>query len=124
MPTSLVTGGAGFIGSHLCERLLGDGWEVYALDDLSTGFADVVPPGATFVKGTLRDGAAEVLSDGIDAVLHFAAKSLLAFKLLRVDFADRPPLLADTSALAHPRPDSAATRAPASDSSSGRKSKP
>jgi nucleoside-diphosphate-sugar epimerase len=34
---ALVTGGGGFIGSHLCERLLDDGWEVYALDDLSTG---------------------------------------------------------------------------------------
>lgn len=36
-PKALVTGGAGFIGSHLCETLLADGWEVYALDDLSTG---------------------------------------------------------------------------------------
>ena len=35
--TALITGGAGFIGSHLSERLLADGWEVYALDDLSTG---------------------------------------------------------------------------------------
>ncbi|MEP7334201.1 MAG: GDP-mannose 4,6-dehydratase, partial [Actinomycetota bacterium] len=34
---ALITGGAGFIGSHLTELLLADGWEVYALDDLSTG---------------------------------------------------------------------------------------
>ena len=34
---ALITGGAGFIGSHLAELLLGDGWEVYALDDVSTG---------------------------------------------------------------------------------------
>jgi nucleoside-diphosphate-sugar epimerase len=34
---ALITGGAGFVGSHLAELLVGDGWEVYALDDLSTG---------------------------------------------------------------------------------------
>jgi UDP-glucose 4-epimerase len=73
----LVTGGAGYIGSVVAAQLVAAGHEVTVLDDLSTGFADAVPDGATFVKGTLRDGAAEVLSDGIEAVMHFAAKSLV-----------------------------------------------
>jgi len=73
----LVTGGAGYIGSVVAAQLAAAGHEVTVLDDLSTGFADAVPPGATFVRGTLRDCAAEVLADGIEAVLHFAAKSLV-----------------------------------------------
>src|ERR1700729_2686669 len=73
----LVTGGAGYIGSVVGAQLVAAGHDVVVLDDLSTGFADAVPAGATFVKGTLRDCAAEVLSDGIEAVLHFAAKSLV-----------------------------------------------
>ena len=73
----LVTGGAGYIGSVVAAQLVAAGHDVVVLDDLSTGFADAVPPGATFVKGTLRDCAAEVVSDGIEAVLHFAAKSLV-----------------------------------------------
>jgi UDP-glucose 4-epimerase len=73
----LVTGGAGYIGSVVAAQLIAAGHEVTVLDDLSTGFADAVPAGATFVKGTLRDCAAEVLSDGAEAVLHFAAKSLV-----------------------------------------------
>ena len=73
----LVTGGAGYIGSAVAAQLVAAGHDVTVLDDLSTGHADAVPPGATFVKGTLRDCAAEVLADGAEAVLHFAAKSLV-----------------------------------------------
>src|SRR6201993_2548188 len=73
----LVTGGAGYIGSVVAAQLVAAGHEVTVLDDLSTGHADAVPAGAAFVKGTLRDCAAEVLADGTDAVLHFAAKSLV-----------------------------------------------
>src|SRR5512135_1046497 len=73
----LVTGGAGYIGSVVAAQLVAAGHDVVVLDDLSTGHADAVPPGATFVKGTLRDCAAEVLSDDVEAVLHFAAKSLV-----------------------------------------------
>ncbi len=73
----LVTGGAGYIGSVVAAQLIAAGHEVAVLDDLSTGHADAVPAGATFVKGTLRDCAAEVLADDIEAVLHFAAKALV-----------------------------------------------
>jgi UDP-glucose 4-epimerase len=73
----LVTGGAGYIGSVVAAQLLAAGHEVTVLDDLSTGHADAVPAGAVFVKGPLRECAAEVLSDGIEAVLHFAARSLV-----------------------------------------------
>jgi len=73
----LVTGGAGYIGSVVAAQLVAAGHEVTVLDDLSTGHADAVPAGCAFVGGTLRDGAAEVLADGIEAVLHFAAKSLV-----------------------------------------------
>src|SRR6516164_427422 len=73
----LVTGGAGYIGGVVAAQLVAAGHEVTVLDDLSTGFADAVPAGATFVKGSVRQCAAEVLSDGVEAVLHFAANSLV-----------------------------------------------
>jgi len=73
----LVTGGAGFIGSVVAAQLIETGHEVTVLDDLSTGHADAVPAGARFVRGDLRTAAAPLLAEGIDAVLHFAAKSLV-----------------------------------------------
>jgi len=71
----LVTGGAGYIGSVVAAKLVAAGHEVTVLDDLSTGFADAVPPGATFIQGTLRGDAKAALGSGTDAVLHFAAHS-------------------------------------------------
>src|ERR1700753_2787096 len=71
----LVTGGAGYIGSVVAARLVAAGHEVTVLDDLSTGFADGVPPGAAFMQGTLRGDAKAALGAGTDAVLHFAAHS-------------------------------------------------
>jgi UDP-glucose 4-epimerase len=73
----LVTGGAGYIGSVVAAQLLEAGHQVVVLDDLSTGHADAVPAGAQFVRGTLREDAARVLAGGVEAVLHFAAKSLV-----------------------------------------------
>jgi UDP-glucose 4-epimerase len=74
----LVTGGAGYIGSVVTAQLLGAGHEVVVLDDLSTGHGDAVPADASFVQGTLRTAAFEVLDGGgFDAVLHFAARSLV-----------------------------------------------
>ncbi len=52
---NLVTGGAGFIGAHVAHELLEDGQEVVVLDDLSGGFVENVPQGATFVEGSILD---------------------------------------------------------------------
>jgi UDP-glucose 4-epimerase len=73
----LVTGGAGYIGSVVGALLVARGHQVVVLDDLSTGHADAVPAGAVFAQGTLRADAQRLLADGADAVLHFAAKSLV-----------------------------------------------
>jgi UDP-glucose 4-epimerase len=74
----LVTGGAGYIGSVVAAVAVSEGHEVTVLDDLSTGHADAVPAGAAFTEGTVRDHAQALLAAGTDAVLHFAAKSLVA----------------------------------------------
>ena len=55
MPTSLITGGAGFIGSHVADEVLRLGHDVVVLDDLSGGFEDNVPRAATFVRGSILD---------------------------------------------------------------------
>jgi dTDP-glucose 4,6-dehydratase len=75
-PRALVTGGAGFLGSHLCERLLSDGWEVVAVDDLSTGRErNLVPlqgnPAFSFHR---LDVAVDPLpGEGVDVAFHLAS---------------------------------------------------
>jgi len=79
----LVTGGAGYVGSVVAALLLRDGHQVVVLDDLSTGHPDAAPKGAELVRGTIRDDARGVLEGGVDAVLHFAAKSLVGESVAR-----------------------------------------
>lgn len=74
MANYLVTGGAGFIGSHLSEALVARGHRVRVVDDLSTGFERNLRQGVEFVKGDLADRAvATSVVQGMDFVLHEAA---------------------------------------------------
>ncbi len=70
----LVTGGAGFIGSHLAERLINAGHEVTILDDLSTGKKENIHNNSRLIVGSITDGPVwdEALS-GVDGVFHLAA---------------------------------------------------
>jgi len=71
----LVTGGAGFIGSHMVLELLDAGEDVVVIDNLSTGFRWAVPDEATFVEGDIGDQelVRRLLKDNaIDAIIHFA----------------------------------------------------
>jgi UDP-glucose 4-epimerase len=73
----LVAGGAGYIGSVVTAHLLAEGHEVTVLDDLSTGHADAVVEGATLVRASLHDSGPVLADVRPEAVLHFAAKSLV-----------------------------------------------
>jgi UDP-glucose 4-epimerase len=72
---ALVTGGAGFIGSHVSRALLQSGRKVTVIDNLSVGRPEAVPEGARFVHGDIRDehAVADALS-GVDCVFHLAAQ--------------------------------------------------
>jgi len=71
---ALVTGGAGFIGSHLVDRLLARGHRVRVLDNLSTGRVDNLDPRAELVVGDVGDGAAvSAAMAGVGEVYHLAA---------------------------------------------------
>jgi UDP-glucose 4-epimerase len=71
----LVTGGAGFVGSHLVDRLLKEGHNVIVLDDLSSGKIENVNKNAKFVKGDVRDfKIVDSLTKNVDVVYHLAAQ--------------------------------------------------
>jgi UDP-glucose 4-epimerase len=74
MASYLITGGSGFIGSHLCESLLRDGHAVRVLDDLSSGTTSNLPPSADLVVGDIRDrSAVRAAMAGVDGCFHLAA---------------------------------------------------
>ena len=76
MPTVLVTGGAGFIGSHVADALLARGHRVTVLDDLSGGYRENVPAAAEFVEGSVTDPAlidSLFTRQSFDYVFHLAA---------------------------------------------------
>lgn len=77
----LVTGGAGYIGSHTTDLLIADGHEVVIFDNLSTGHRDALHPQATFFQGDLRDKAAVQTAfeqhAPFDGIMHFASYILV-----------------------------------------------
>ena len=82
--THLVTGGAGFVGSHLVLALLAEGERVVVLDDLSTGHAAAVPNGALLVDGRIDDPSAlaRAFAEGpIASLFHFASLSLVGYSI-------------------------------------------
>ena len=77
----LVTGGAGFIGSHIAEKLIARGDQVIVLDNLSNGRREHIPQGATFIEGDVRSESdvrtALATEDGepVDAICHLAGQA-------------------------------------------------
>src|SRR5436189_5815565 len=72
--TILITGGAGFIGSHLADRLTADGAAVRVLDDLSSGRPENLPKGTELLVGDVADGeTVQRASHRVEAIFHLAA---------------------------------------------------
>lgn len=81
----LITGGAGYIGSHTAKAFLDKGYGVVVIDDLSTGRLEAVPEGAGFVKVNIhnvREIIDIIKKNQIDGVIHFAAKIIVPESLL------------------------------------------
>ncbi len=82
----LVTGGAGYIGSHAVRALIDRGHTVVVLDNLSTGYEMAIDSRAVFYKGNLQDKAfleTMMAKEQFDGVMHFAAKSLVGESMIK-----------------------------------------
>jgi UDP-glucose 4-epimerase len=78
--TVLVTGGAGYIGSHMVHALVDAGGRVVVLDNLATGFDWAIAKGASLVIGDVGDRpcvAALIAEDWVDAIVHFSASTVV-----------------------------------------------
>lgn len=83
MSRILITGGAGFIGSHIAELLLSRGHSVVALDNETTGKRANLPAEATFIYGDVNDSAAlDAAAEGVDAVLHIAGQASIRLSFM------------------------------------------
>lgn len=87
----LVTGGAGFIGSHVCEELLKRGYQVRVVDNLVTGYKNFLPEDSNleFVQGDITDfDICDSVCEGVTAVFHLAAMSKVLPSLANLDMID------------------------------------
>jgi UDP-glucose 4-epimerase len=84
----LVTGGAGFIGSHILEKLVKEGCQVVVIDNLSTGVRSNIPPTVKFIEMDIYSN--ELMNvfkeEKFDAVLHLAAQTMVPVSLKQPDY--------------------------------------
>lgn len=88
LQTILVSGGAGYIGSHTVQALLAQGFKVVVLDSLALGHRKAVPSQAVFYEGDISDAGLIgriVQEQQVEAVIHFAARSLVGESMLKPD---------------------------------------
>ena len=91
MKKMLVTGGAGFIGSHVCEELLNRGYQVRVVDNLVTGQKKFLPEDSNleFIQGDITDyDICDSVCEGVTAVFHLAAMSKVLPSLANLDMID------------------------------------
>jgi len=97
--TVLVTGGAGYIGSHMVQALAEAGESVVVIDNLSTGFAAFLPEGVPLFIGDAADEnlvESVIAAHGVESIIHFAGSASQAPLWCRIRCAIRSPITATT----------------------------